>query len=363
MTPIFPTMSRATQPGGPGDGLQQLGTVAQRPSLSGALTSARTFLGMGLAYATEHTATEQIFLQTDGDAESFGLGAGTRIPLDQTYCQRILGGQLPALMPDLSQIPAAAAMAVTTAARVGAYVSVPIHGPDGRVTGTLCCANHTARPQLAERDLQFLHVLARVIGDQLELERAEQERTRLRAEAAGVRALLAAVQARDSYTAAHSRSVVALAGDVARELAADAALIHAIELVALLHDIGKLTIPDAILNHPGRLAPTEWIVMQGHSAAGAAIAADIPELATLAPAIRAEHERWDGAGYPDGLVGEAIPLASRVTLVCDAYHAMTSDRPYRAALTHDAAIAELRRGSGTQFCPRSTAALLRVLGA
>ncbi|MCW3040782.1 MAG: hypothetical protein JWM31_2687 [Solirubrobacterales bacterium] len=343
--------------------LGRLGAVAQRPSLGGALTAARELLGMGLAYVTRMTETEQVFLRTDGDVESFGVDAGTRLPLGDTYCQAILDGRLPALMPDVAAIPHAAAMAVTATASIGAYVSVPVMNAAGTRTGTLCCANHDPQPALADRDLQFLHVLARIIGDELERDQADVERQRLAAEAAGVRALLAAVQARDSYTAAHSRSVVELARAVARACGCDEGEIHRAEVVALLHDIGKLTIPDAVLNHPGALNAEQWAIMRTHAPAGAAIAAGIPELADLAPAIRAEHERWDGGGYPDGLAGEAIPLASRITFVCDAYHAMTSDRPYRPALAHHVAVAELRRHAGSQFCPRATAALLGLLGA
>ncbi|UTI62523.1 HD domain-containing protein [Paraconexibacter antarcticus] len=342
-------------------GLERLGDVAQTPSVGSALAAARELLGMALSYVTEHSATEQVLLHVDGDAESFGVGVGSRFPLDQTYCQRILDGALPPLIPDVAAEPIAAAMPVTAAAGVGAYVSVPIRGAGGVLAGTLCCASHHAEPDLAERDLQFLHVLARVIGDQMEADRASRERQRLQTENAGVRALLAAVEARDSYTAAHSRSVVDLAGDVARELGCDDREAHEVELVALLHDIGKLRIPDAILRQPGPLSDAEWDVMRTHSAAGAAIVAQIPELAGLTAAIRAEHERWDGTGYPDGLAGDAIPLASRVTLVCDAYHAMTSDRPYRAALGEEAARAEVAAGAGTQFCPTAAAALLAVL--
>jgi response regulator RpfG family c-di-GMP phosphodiesterase len=343
--------------------LERLGAVAQSPSLGGALAAARELLGMGLSYVTRHTDGEQVFLHIDGDAESFGVGVGTRLPLEETYCQRILDGRLPALMPDLAAVPAAQAMGVTAGAGVGAYISVPVRGVDGSLTGTLCCANHAAQPDLCERDLQFLHVLARVIGDQLERERIALEQRRVQTENAGVRALLAAVEARDSYTASHSRSVVSLAAQVARGLGCDERTTHEVELVALLHDIGKLTIPDAILSHHGPLDESQWEVMRTHSAAGAAIVSQIPELTALAPAIRAEHERWDGAGYPDGLTGEQIPVASRITLVCDAFHAMTSDRPYRRALALGAACAELREHAGTQFCPRATAALLDILEA
>ena len=175
--------------------------------------------------------------------------------------------------------------------------------------------------------------------------------------------LLTAVQARDSYTAVHSRQVVTLARAVAERLDLDHAEIEVVEGAALLHDLGKIAVPDAILRKHGPLADHEWALMRQHPVVGAQMVASIAELEHLAPAIRAEHERWDGRGYPDGLAGEAIPLASRITFVCDAFHAMTSDRPYRRALSHAAAVEGIARESGRQFCPSAAGALLEVLRA
>ena len=115
--------------------------------------------------------------------------------------------------------------------------------------------------------------------------------------------------------------------------------------------------PDAILQKPGRLTGPEWDVMREHPSIGAQIVSAIGSLSHLAPAVRAEHERWDGDGYPDGLAGEAVPLPSRICFVCDAWHAMTSDRPYRRALTAAQARVEIERHAGTQFCPTTVAAL------
>ncbi len=183
------------------------------------------------------------------------------------------------------------------------------------------------------------------------------------AEMASLRALLAAVNARDSYTAMHSREVVTLARGVARHLGLDAAQTSVVEHIALLHDLGKIAIPDAILRKPGPLTRHERTLMRQHPVVGAQILASMPELAHLAPAVRAEHERWDGQGYPDGLTGEEIPIASRIALVCDAYHAMTSTRPYRRAMSNAAARAEIGREAGAQFCPHASAALLELLAA
>jgi diguanylate cyclase (GGDEF)-like protein/putative nucleotidyltransferase with HDIG domain len=181
------------------------------------------------------------------------------------------------------------------------------------------------------------------------------------AEMTSLRALLAAVNARDSYTAMHSREVVTLARGVARQLGLDEAQRSAVERIALLHDLGKIAVPDAILRKPGPLTSHEQMLMRQHPVVGADILASMPELAHLAPAVRAEHERWDGSGYPDRLAGEQIPIAARIVFVCDAYHAMTSNRPYRRAMSTSAAREEIRREAGAQFCPYASVALLDML--
>jgi len=186
---------------------------------------------------------------------------------------------------------------------------------------------------------------------------------RASAEMASLRALLAAVNARDSYTAMHSRVVVTLARGVARRLGLDEAQTVEVEHIALVHDLGKIAMPDAILRKTGPLTSQEQTLMRQHPVVGAQILASMPELTHLASAVRAEHERWDGDGYPDGLAGEEIPVASRIALVCDAYHAMTSNRPYRRAMSEAAAREEIRREAGAQFCPHAAAALLAVLEA
>ncbi len=246
---------------------------------------------------------------------------------------------------------------------MGAYTSVPVVLGNGRFYGTLCCANHTPMPDLTERDVQMLHVLARLIADQIERDDLQQERQRLLAETAGVTALIAAVEARDSYTGEHSRFVVDLATRVAQHMGVPREALAEVQQVALLHDIGKLAVPDAVLNKPGPLDPDEWTTMREHPEIGARIVGAIPELTHLGPSIRAEHERWDGRGYPDGLAGRAIPVASRIVFVCDAYHAMTSNRPYRRALAQEDAMEEIRSAAGSQFCPETARALAELLSA
>ncbi len=174
-------------------------------------------------------------------------------------------------------------------------------------------------------------------------------------------ALLAAIELHDPYTAQHSRNTVRLAKAVARRLGLSPFERADVAMVAMLHDVGKLGMPDRILKKPSTLTPDELEVVREHPAAGARLVEQVDDLAHLAAAIRAGHERWDGAGYPDGLVGDHIPIASRITFVCDAYDAMTSDRPYRRAMSHEEAVTELRRCAGRQFCEQAVGALLAVL--
>jgi putative nucleotidyltransferase with HDIG domain len=142
-----------------------------------------------------------------------------------------------------------------------------------------------------------------------------------------------------------------LATDTAHALGLDARDVERVELAARLHDVGKLAIPDEILNKPDALDPAEWVIMRTHAEIGARIVAAAPSLAHTADLIRSHHERYDGRGYPDGLAGEEIPIAAQIISVCAAFVAMMRHRPYSDAITVSEAIAELRRCSGSQFHP------------
>ena len=171
-------------------------------------------------------------------------------------------------------------------------------------------------------------------------------------------ALAGALEAKDAYTADHAREIAEQAATIARQMGLDEAAIRDVRLAAVLHDIGKIAIPETILNKPGPLTDEEFEVVKRHTIVGEQILQPVEALAGVRPMVRHEHERWDGGGYPDGLAGEAIPLGSRIILACDALHAMTSDRPYRKALSTETAHAELRRHAGTQFDPAVIDALL-----
>jgi len=176
-----------------------------------------------------------------------------------------------------------------------------------------------------------------------------------------IAALASALQERDRYTGDHSESVVDLTVRVGDALAIGAEEIGRVRTAALLHDIGKVGVPDGILHKAGPLDDREWGIMRQHPVIGERILRAIPGMGAVARIVRHEHERWDGDGYPDGLAATAIPIGSRIILACDAYHAMTSDRPYRQAMAHADAIAELTANTDRQFDPDVVQALVGYL--
>jgi putative nucleotidyltransferase with HDIG domain len=170
------------------------------------------------------------------------------------------------------------------------------------------------------------------------------------------------IEADDAYTGQHTQDVVELTVAVADRLRVDEEIRRAAEFGALLHDVGKVAIPNEIINKPGPLDDEEWAIMKTHTIEGQRMLERIGGLlARVGLVVRASHERFDGGGYPDGLAGDAIPLASRIVSACDAYNAMTTDRSYRKALTTGVAVAELRANSGTQFDPQVVEALCAVV--
>jgi hypothetical protein len=166
------------------------------------------------------------------------------------------------------------------------------------------------------------------------------------------------VEADDAYTGSHSRDVVELTMLVVERLGLSGAERRQAEFVALLHDVGKVRIPNEIINKPGPLTPEERGIMSAHTIEGQKMLEQVGGLlGEVGRLVRSCHEHWDGRGYPDGLAGEEIPLVARIVACCDAFHAMTSDRSYREAMPLEEAVAELHANSGTQFDPRVVEAL------
>ena len=178
---------------------ERLSEASQGASLEDIVAAARELLDMDVAYFTHHTDTEQVFESIAGDGDSFGIHAETRMPLDETYCQRILSGDLPNLVPDLTAIPNGG---------IGAYVSVPIVLADGRLHGTLCCASHDARGDLSARDVCYLKLLAVLVGDQIERAGSITPGVESAAAATGSGALIGAVEAHDHYTSRRSEALL-----------------------------------------------------------------------------------------------------------------------------------------------------------
>jgi putative nucleotidyltransferase with HDIG domain len=172
------------------------------------------------------------------------------------------------------------------------------------------------------------------------------------------------VEADDGYTGEHCKGVVALAMAVGGELGLGAAAMRNLEFGALLHDVGKIAIPKEIINKPGKLDPEEWKIIETHTIEGQKMLNRVGGfMKSVGLVVRSHHERWDGRGYPDGLVGEDIPLEARIITCCDSWNAMRTDRSYRKALSHEVARAELVANSGHQFDPQIVAVFLRVIEA
>jgi putative nucleotidyltransferase with HDIG domain len=174
-------------------------------------------------------------------------------------------------------------------------------------------------------------------------------------------ALANALEAKDAYTRGHSERVAQLGRWVATELGLDADEVAAVGEAGLLHDIGKIGVPEPMLQKAGPLSSDEWQAMQRHPTVGAQIVAPFEFFARSAPLIRYHHERWDGSGYPDGLAGPAIPVGARIVAVADVFDALTSARPYRAAVAPEAALAQLLAEAGRTLDPDVVAACVALL--
>lgn len=174
-------------------------------------------------------------------------------------------------------------------------------------------------------------------------------------------ALAQVVELRDPYTSGHCKRIRELALSLGRHLGLDHAELENLGMAALLHDIGKVAVPAAVLNKPAPLDSQEMAIVRHHAADGASVLSKVEALVPIAPLVRHHQEHWDGNGYPDGLAREEIPLGARILAVVDAYDAMTSDRPYRTALPEAIARQELVAGAGTQFDPEVVSAVLEVL--
>jgi putative nucleotidyltransferase with HDIG domain len=280
---------------------------------------------------------------------------GTSVGIDEGITGRVLATGDPVLIEE-ADWQKAMPPELSSGAHGAAWAPF---GWGGSTRGVLFAATERRERRLGRRDLELLGELATLMGTA-----AEHAEMRERLEGtlnAGIEALASLIDLRDGYTGRHSDQVVSMARRLGERLGVEKRDLAEVCIAARLHDIGKIGVPDNILLKPGPLTPTEQNIVRCHTDWGADTLDRIPGLRTVAEAVRHHHERWDGRGYPAGLAGEDIPLASRIIGVCDAFGAMTSTRPYRRALGVDQAVRLLQAGAGAQFDARAVRAMCQVL--
>lgn len=239
------------------------------------------------------------------------------------------------------------------------FLLVPILAR-GKPVGLLDLAVPSGAGTFNQRDLSLLGILANQAGISLENARLYEA---VRQDYVDViQALAGAVDARDHYTREHSNRVSSYGVAIARQMKLDEPFIESVQFGGLLHDIGKIGIPDLILNKPGRLTDEEFQVMKTHCAQGAGLLRRVESLSHLVPLVLYHHERFDGRGYPEGLAGKKIPLGARILNVADSFETITSDRVYHKARTPQEGLEEIRRCSGGQFDPEIVEAFEAVYG-
>ncbi len=245
----------------------------------------------------------------------------------------------------------------------GAAATLPLAStPMGAAGQKVGCINATETPtgEFTDDDIKEMEFAAEAAGISLAAQLANANVDRANYDT--IRALAMAVEARDPYTHGHSLRVQAWSTALGREMGLEGDRLATLSLAAELHDVGKIAVPDALLNGRRKLTDNEWMVIRQHPFRGVQMIEHIGFLADALPAILHHHERLDGNGYPEGRKGDEIPLEARILAVVDSYDAMTSERPYRAAMPHEKAAEELRRCAGTQFDERCVDAFLEVVG-
>jgi len=256
------------------------------------------------------------------------------------YSRRAANADEPLIENDAKKLPDGAGLVNLAALPVAVK---------GKKRGVLLLCNKRSGP-FNEDDTRILLAIGQHAGLAMENARLHDELTE--AYAATIAVLADAIQAKDAYTRGHCEGVSEMALEVGRRLELSETQLEQVRYAALLHDVGKIGIPDGILLKPSKLMPEEYMIIQKHPQIGRDIVARVAALADLADVILHHHEKWDGSGYPHGLSGEEIPLLARIVGAVDAFDAMTTPRPYRNSIEQPAAIEEMRRCSGTQFDPR-----------
>jgi PAS domain S-box-containing protein len=281
---------------------------------------------------------------------------GFELPIDKDkFAHPLLFEQRTVLYEDISQH--ADWMKAPGGEGVKSWIGAPLI-VRGEAIGVLTVDGYEAK-QFTQADAQVVSTFAIHAGIALENARLFDEAQDAYVQT--VSALASAIDVRDSYTSGHSERLADFAVEIGKQLGCSPEELVDIQWAGLLHDIGKIGVPDDILRKPSALENHEWEIMRKHPEIGAHIVEPVRNLSAVAPIIRAHQERYDGSGYPDGLKGEGIPKIARIISVADAYVAMTDERVYRKALSHDQALAELKQFAGSQFDPQVVDAFLQII--
>ena len=279
---------------------------------------------------------------------------GYKVALDHPAIASVWPGHGPLIVSDVLETPGFRQLLVRSELR--SFFGIPMVTRDTMV-GFLNV--HRLRPsQLKPGELQALTVLASQAAVAIHTSRLYADLKRRYLDT--ISGLASAVEVNDPKTLGHCRRVAEIARLLAEEMGLDAEACEAVEVTALLHDVGKIGVSNDVLRKLGRLTPEEMHEVRAHSELGAAVLRDVESLRDIAPSILYHHERWDGTGYPAGLKAEDIPLPARLVAVADAYEVMTAGRPYRQSRTARSTLDEIKRMAGRQFDPTVVDALVRV---
>jgi HD-GYP domain-containing protein (c-di-GMP phosphodiesterase class II) len=326
---------------------------------SSALGHARTLLAPSWAGVVGYDADRSQARLLDSSPGFEGVPRGWRGVERAELTWKVMNEQQPLLLPSLSDEDRETLRreAGPVADDATSLLAVPMSSSHQPV-GALLLVNHGSKPAFTSVDAKLASAMcwqAAVSAGHLRLYQETKEIFH-----STVWALASAIDAKDAYTHGHSQRVAKYSAALGRAVGFDDHEIERLELAAVLHDVGKIGVPEVILNKEGRLTPAEMSVMRSHPEKGAQILGSIRAMRDVVPGVLHHHERWDGLGYPDGLKGDNIPLNGRIILIADTFDAMTSTRPYREGLPLEVAIDELRRCSGTQFDGRLAQEFIRL---
>jgi len=278
---------------------------------------------------------------------SGGYSDADTIPRDEGLAGYVLLNRAPLLVADAGSDPRVSAAELETFGS-GSILATPITGKE-RVLGVLMASRDSTRETLSDSERNLLGLIAIDLAVALDNVRLFEENEQTYIEI--LAALVESMEARDPFLRKHSERVKAKARGLAEALNLPPFELDILETGARLHDVGKVGIPDAILNKPGPLTDKEMEKMRSHPVIGDQIVKPLGRLGLVKPIIRNHHEHWDGGGYPDGLAGEAIPLHAQIVTIVDAFDAITSERPYRSAMPRETALEIIERDAGTHFSP------------